>query len=135
MPASESTGGSAAGKRYLETVLVYNCARDYVGYEVGGAELPPVQAGRTETLAQREQELTECAQRVAKEKTQPEVVKTLTWNGSSHDLSAAEIQGVAQFGGDYVSEVLSRLIESERRRESMPPTPVARSEEDSPTPP
>lgn len=113
-PADAPVVLSDDGKRYLKDVYLYRCANEYIPYPHG--EGPPVPARTDEEWSEREEALTTCRRDVAREYTALETVRALTWNGTDHAMSEAEMQGIARYGDAFLQEYVNDLLEAEMRR-------------------
>lgn len=105
---------SEAGKRYLENLYVFLCAPNYAAVPEG--EAPPEAAAKQE-LRERE----ECQRELVRDYTSIEAVRSLTWNGSGHSLSPAEMQGIVEYGPAYLDEYVDGL----RRAAGVPSVAAA----------
>lgn len=102
------------GKIYLKNVYRFICASEYLPYPDGeGPEVPPRTASE---WSQRERELNACREEVAERYTALETVRMMTWNGTEHTMSDAEMRGIVRHGEDFLREYLDDLLEAERLR-------------------
>ncbi len=105
---------SAHGERYVENLFLFLCAPEHVPYAVTVGEGSSEPQRSPAEWQDREQELSACSERVAQRFTTLDAVRSLTWNGSSHSMSEAEMRGIARYGAERLDELATDLLELER---------------------
>jgi hypothetical protein len=115
--AEEASSAPVFGEkaeRNLENLYLFNCAPEYLAYPEG--EGPPVPSRSDAEWEQRREDLTACGREVAGRYAHLEAIRALTWNGTTHSMSEAEMKAMAQRGPDYLEDYAEGLVQAERRR-------------------
>lgn len=115
--AEEASSAPVFGEkaeRNLENLYLFNCAPEYLPYPEG--EGPAVPTRTDAEWEQRREELTACGRKVAQRYTNLEAIRALTWNGTTHSMSDAEMKAMAQRGPAYLEDYAEGLVQAERRR-------------------
>lgn len=122
-PAQEASTGPVFGEkaeRNLENLYLFHCAPEYLPYPDGQG--PPVPARSDAEWRERREELTDCGQEVAHRYANLEAIRTLTWNGTTHSMTEAEMRAMARRGPAYLEDYADELLQGERRRAGLSET-------------
>lgn len=117
--AAESSDASPAslsdkGRRYLEDVFLYSCAEEYLPYEDGDG--PPVEPRSEREWAERENDLAQCRDDVVEEYVSLDKIRIMTWDGTTHSMKPAEMEGIVQLGPEFLTDYVEAMLQAERRR-------------------
>lgn len=118
---------SPRGERYMKNLFLYLCAEDYLVHP--GPDGPPLPV-RAEARAKRHERMLSCMREVIAEYTRLPEIKMMTWNGRDYSMSPTEMEAIARFGGPFLEDYVTDLLEREQQREDGTSTTTASSAAD-----